>query len=349
MPSVSAGSMPTRRDITAALRPFVGPANGPGLLAVVLDALLFVLFVGGSVVAEPLVLRVVFSMLAGIWIARLFILGHDACHQSLFASPRVNEVLGRLAFLPSLTPYSLWAVGHNIAHHGFNNLRGRDYVWVPFSPEEFRELPRWRRALERIYRSGFGCGLYYLLELWWKKLYFPNRNHVGARRSTFVLDGLLVSAFLAVWVTFLLWLAALEGRSTLEAMVFGLIVPFALWNCLMGFVIYAHHTAPDMDWFDSKQEWSQSRVNLTGTISMYIPVLGKLLHNIFDHPAHHVDTRIPFRRLPDAQRALEQAFPQLFTQRSFSFRGYLETVRTCKLFDYQSKQWCDFSASGVGT
>jgi len=326
----------------------VGAANTPGLLAVFLDAVLFVLFVGGSVAAEPMVLRWVFSVLTGIWIGRLFILGHDACHQSLFSSPRVNEVLGRLAFLPSLTPYSLWAVGHNIAHHGFNNLRGRDYVWVPFSPTEFRELPRWRRAMERIYRSGVGCGLYYLLELWWKKLYFPNRRHVGARRSAFVLDGLLVSAFLVVWLTCLVWLAVLLGKSPIEAILLGLVVPFSLWNCLMGFVIYAHHTAPDVDWFDSKQEWSQSRANLTGTISMSIPVLGKLLHNIFDHPAHHIDTRIPFRRLPDAQRTLERTFPQVFMQRSFSFRDYLATVRTCKLFDYQSKQWCAFSAAGLG-
>ena len=35
----------------------------------------------------------------------------------------LNACIGRIAFLPTLRPYSLWAVGHNIAHHGYNNLK----------------------------------------------------------------------------------------------------------------------------------------------------------------------------------------------------------------------------------
>jgi hypothetical protein len=38
---------------------------------------------------------------------RLFIIGHDACHQSLTPHSRLNKWLGRIAFLPPLTPYNL--------------------------------------------------------------------------------------------------------------------------------------------------------------------------------------------------------------------------------------------------
>ena len=104
-------------------------------------------------------------------------------------------VVGRLVFLPTLTTFSLWHVGHNVAHHGFANLKGRDQVWVPYSPEEFAALPKWRQRMERIYRSVWGFGLYYLVELWWNKLMFPSRKHVGARRKEFIVDSVLAVAF----------------------------------------------------------------------------------------------------------------------------------------------------------
>jgi acyl-lipid omega-6 desaturase (Delta-12 desaturase) len=76
-------------------------------------------------------------MVAALWIARLFVIGHDACHGSYTPNKTLNKWIGRIAFLPSLTPYSLWEIGHNLAHHGFTNLKGRDYVWTPYSPSEF--------------------------------------------------------------------------------------------------------------------------------------------------------------------------------------------------------------------
>src|SRR4051794_5347164 len=112
---------------------------------------------------------------ASIAIARLFVIGHDACHGSYTKYDWLNKIVGRIAFLPSLTPFSLWDVGHNVAHHGFTNLKGRDQVWVPMSAEEWQAASKFRRGLERIYRSGFGQGLYYLIEMWWKKLILPTK------------------------------------------------------------------------------------------------------------------------------------------------------------------------------
>jgi fatty acid desaturase len=71
-----------------------------------------VLFVAGRVlpVVAPL------PLLA----ARLLIIGHDACHGVYTDSPRQNRRIGKIAFLPSLTPYR-WreVVQHGaVSHHG---------------------------------------------------------------------------------------------------------------------------------------------------------------------------------------------------------------------------------------
>ena len=95
---------------------------------------------------------------ASIAIARLFVIGHDACHGSYTKYDWLNKIVGRIAFLPSLTPFSLWDVGHNVAHHGFTNLKGRDQVWVPMSAEEWKAAsktpPRTRAHLSLGFRPG---------------------------------------------------------------------------------------------------------------------------------------------------------------------------------------------------
>jgi omega-6 fatty acid desaturase (delta-12 desaturase) len=121
-----------------------------------LDWLVLGAAIASLLVVEAWWVKVFASLVAALWIARLFVIGHDACHGSYTPNKTLNKWIGRIAFLPSLTPYSLWEVGHNLAHHGFTNLKGRDYVWTPYSPLEFARLPWMRRQLEHIYRSRPG-------------------------------------------------------------------------------------------------------------------------------------------------------------------------------------------------
>src|SRR5260221_14341 len=54
---------------------------------------------------------------SGLVVVMLFVVGHDACHQSFTSSPRLNGWIGRIAFLPSLHVFSLWEREHNRRHH----------------------------------------------------------------------------------------------------------------------------------------------------------------------------------------------------------------------------------------
>jgi omega-6 fatty acid desaturase (delta-12 desaturase) len=102
-----------------------------------LDWLVLGVAIASLLVVDAWWVKVFASLVAALWIARLFVIGHDACHGSYTPNKILNKWIGRIAFLPSLTPYSLWEIGHNLAHHGFTNLKGRDYVWTPYSPNEF--------------------------------------------------------------------------------------------------------------------------------------------------------------------------------------------------------------------
>ncbi|HMK86585.1 MAG TPA: fatty acid desaturase [Steroidobacteraceae bacterium] len=334
----------SRFKLQKLLQPF---AADRGIAAPILWFFLDWLVLGAAIATMLVVdswwVTVFASLVAALWIARLFVIGHDACHGAYTRHDLLNQWIGRIAFLPSLTPYSLWELGHNLAHHGWTNLKGRDYVWTPYSPLEFARLPWVRRQLERVYRSGVGQGIYYMIELWWKKLYFPNRKHVGHRRVSYIADCLLVSGFAVIWIGGLVIWGHYSGKSVASLLIFGFALPFFVWNCLMGFVIYVQHTHPRVPWYDRREEWSANAGYATTTVHVKLrrPFDG-LIHYILEHGAHHVNMGIPLYRLKAAQARLSATLDERLKSEVFSWRYYWNTVRRCKLYDFAQHVWMDF-------
>jgi omega-6 fatty acid desaturase (delta-12 desaturase) len=345
-PNAAAPALPcgTRRKWTKLLAPFTRERDiWAPVIWFVLDWLVLGSAIASLLITESGWVKVFASLVAALWIARLFVIGHDACHGSYTPNKRLNQWIGRIAFLPSLTPFSLWDIGHNLAHHGFTNLKGRDYVWTPYSPSEFVRLPWLRRQLERVYRSGFGQGIYYMIEMWWKKLFFPGRKHIKTRRTSYLVDSLMVAAFAALWIGGLVAWGIHSGRSIASLFCFGFALPFFLWNCLMGFVIYVQHTHPRVAWYERRDEWTANAGYATTTVHIKLmrPLDG-LIHYILEHGAHHVNMGIPLYRLKEAQSRLTATLDERLNSEAFTWRYYWNTVRRCKLYDFASHVWTDF-------
>ena len=234
--------IPHRKIIRAWLTPLTERVVAKAIVLQLFDTLILTAAIVATVYFESVWLKLLFALVAGFLIGRIFILGHDACHQSFTPYRNLNKWLGRLAFLPSLTPYSLWEVGHNVVHHGQTNLKGFDFVWAPLSLEEYQQLSPARKRLEHIYRSGLGPALYYFIEIWWNKMFFPNKKNMPASRPAFLWDNVLVSVFAVIWNALLIWAAIATQQSILLTIVMGFVIPFIFWNAMIGFVVYVHHT-----------------------------------------------------------------------------------------------------------
>ena len=98
------GPMPHRKIIRSWTSPFSQRSSGHALFLTVLDIGLFTIFLAAAALLSNPLLKLLSGAVAGFFIGRLFILGHDACHQSFTVHRRLNTWLGRLVFLPSLTP-----------------------------------------------------------------------------------------------------------------------------------------------------------------------------------------------------------------------------------------------------
>lgn len=342
--ALPASPIPHRKIIRSWLSPVAKHNSLLALSLVSFDVLLFGMAIVGTIWFQNVAIKLCCSLITGFIIGRLFIIGHDACHQSLTTHRRLNRWIGRLVFLPSLTPYSLWDIGHNMVHHGYTNLKGVDFVWHPKSLEEFQILAPWRQKLERLYRSGWVPGLYYMVEIWWKRMYFPSRRQMPTRRAVFFLDGLLVTAAATGWIIGLTLAAVSTGQSIFLLLMTGFIVPFLFWNAMIGFVVYVHHTHVDIGWYEEKKDWAAAQPFVSTTVHLTFRYrIGALLHNIMEHTAHHVDMSVPLYRLKEAQKILEARLPGRIVIQKFSWCWYFETVKRCQLYDFKRRCWIDFS------
>jgi omega-6 fatty acid desaturase (delta-12 desaturase) len=335
--------MPHRKVIRGWLVPIVQRQTWRAFALLAIDYALWGALVTGAVLAEALWLKVLCGLAAGFVIGRLFIIGHDACHQSLTEHRQLNKWLGRIAFLPSLTPYSLWDVGHNVVHHGYTNLKGVDFVWEPLTATEFQALSPLQRFMQRLYRSGWGPGFYYMIEIWWKREFFPNASHMPTRRAIFTLDSLLAAAFGLLWLGVVLAAAQFTGQSAWTLVLTAVLLPFFIWNCMIGFVVYVHHTHVRSQWHDNKAAWAKAAPFVSTTVHLIFPLrIGALVHHIMEHTAHHVDMSVPLYKLKQAQKLLEDKLPGRIIIQNFSWRWYFDTARKCKLYDFSRRCWTDF-------
>ncbi|HEY0613894.1 MAG TPA: fatty acid desaturase [Candidatus Elarobacter sp.] len=293
------------------------------------------------VVPSPLA-KAVLGAVLGLVIGRLFVIGHDACHGSFTPNRRLNALIARVAFLPSLTPFGPWRLGHNQTHHAYTNRRGLDYVWAPLATRDWSRVPPYRRLLERLYRSALGQGANYLLEIWSAYLLVPRASTRRRWRSAYTADTLLVFAVAALTGTLVVALASRTNQSAPLLLLATMTWPFLVWNALMGFVIYQHHTDPAIHWYGAGEPVPETLQSDATQDVIFPGPVNVLFHNIMEHTAHHADPSIPLYHLPAAQRRLISHDAAAVRTKRWTLPGFIETTRRCKLYDFEAGCWTDF-------
>lgn len=220
---------------------------------------------------------------AGI-LVRVFILFHDCCHGSFFASRRANTILGYVAGVLTFTPFEDWRKVHN-RHHataGDLNRRGAGDIWT-MTTEEYLAAPLRKRLAYRFYRNPFillGPGALLLFLVIQR---FPSKG-AGVREVRSVLYTnlaiLLIAGSAAVTIGFRAYLLI---QFPIILMAGGL----GLW------LFYIQHQFESAYWVRS-DSWDPMRVALEGSSYLRLPkVLQWFTGNIGLHHVHHVRPSIP--------------------------------------------------------
>jgi omega-6 fatty acid desaturase (delta-12 desaturase) len=341
-PDASPPSLRAVRDSIDASRLRRSP--GRTLAAFGFDLAGYLLCIAGIFFFDACWVKLGLGLGAGCFVAFLFIWAHDAAHGALFESRRAAEWLGTIAMLPSMNMYPLWSFGHNRVHHGFTSLSSVDWIWRPWSPEEYAAANRRQRLLYRLERSLPGCALHYLIRVWWQKMIRHNPGHTPVERRRMRSSKLLTLAFATLFSVL-----AYRHAGGLAGVLLAVVLPFLVFNYFIALFVYLHHTHPDIPFFIEHARWTPALGQLCcSTVVRMSRPMEALTHNIMIHVPHHVHPRIPFYHLPAAYQDLKRRYGSYIHEYRFRWATVRAIFRRCKLFDYRELRWHGFEAARLG-
>jgi omega-6 fatty acid desaturase (delta-12 desaturase) len=271
------------------------------------------------------------SVPAAALLVRLFMIQHDCGHRAFFRSARLNELVGHVIGVLTLTPHRYWRCAHNIHHATSGNLDRRgigDFGML--TVREYLALSRLKRFGYRIYRhpaAFLGIGPLYLFVL---KFRLP--LDLLHRRDVLVSVMLTNVAIAALAVGLGLWLGFVEAL-----MLQG---PIVLLSSAAGvWLFYVQHQFETASWARNGS-WNFHRAAIEGSSFYDLPQpLRWLTADIGIHHAHHLCSRIPNYRLRECLANL----PELPGVTRITLRDSLKCLRLA-LFDEDEGRMVRFAA-----
>jgi omega-6 fatty acid desaturase (delta-12 desaturase) len=243
-------------------------------------------------------------------LVRGFILQHDCGHTSYFKSQKLNDVVGVLLSVLTLTPYYAWRHSHAIHHATSGDLDRRGIGDVQtLTVREYMTLPWYRRLQYRLLRQPafmFLIGAPFLFLVLNRFSYpdDPRREKISVHATTLAIAGLWAAMCALIgWQQFLL----------VQAPMFYVASIVGVW------MFYIQHQFEETYW-RPHPDWDYVQASLQGSSFYKLPkVLQWFTGNIGFHHIHHLSPKIPFYRLEDAYREndLFQHSPTLTLASSF--------------------------------
>lgn len=224
------------------------------------------------------------------FLVRLFMIQHDCGHGSLFRDRRLNDWIGRVIGVVTLTPYDFWRQAHGIHHATSGNLDRRGIGDIDMlTVREYLALPRWRRLGYRLYRHPiimFGLGPIYLFVL-------RHRLPFGLMREGWTpwISAMATNGGIAIVVTAMIWWVGVTPFLLVYLPTIVVAGAIGVW------LFYVQHQFERTEWSEN-QDWRFANAALYGSSYYDLPaVLRWFTANIGVHHVHHLCSRIPFYRL----------------------------------------------------
>lgn len=241
------------------------------------------------------VYRLPWSILLGFVIVRMFVLYHDHQHGAICRGSRLADWIMRGIGLLVLSPSSGWKRSHD-NHHAQNSKQPSRNVgsFCLWDVETFRNSTRFQRGLYVAERHPITILAAYLSVFLFGMCLRP---FLANPRRHF--DGLLA---ILLHVSLLCFV----GFYSIELLILGVLIPHTIASALGAFLFYAQHNFAGARIYSQKEwEYCDAALNSSSYIKMG-PVLRWLTGNIGYHHIHHLNSRIPFYRLPETMASLEE-------------------------------------------
>ena len=269
--------------------------------------------------------KIVAGIAEALIIVRFFVIYHDYLHHTILQKSAVANAIMTAFGIYILAPKSIWKRSHDYHHNHNSKLFSASIGSYPVATRrKFQSMSARERREYLLIRHPLTVLLGYLSMFMYgmciNSLLSSPRRHLDS-----LLSLVLHAALITLTIIFLGWQAWLAG----------IMIPFFISTALGAYLFYAQHNFPGVI-FQSNEDWAYETAALKSSSYMKTNAFWAwVTANIGYHHIHHLNSRIPFYRLPEVMEQLPEL--QQATVTTLSFKD----IRACfrlKIWDPQLQQ-----------
>jgi omega-6 fatty acid desaturase (delta-12 desaturase) len=235
------------------------------------------------------------SIPAGFFVVRLFLILHDCSHGAFFRKRKLNDWVGRILGVFTMTPFDEWRRSHTMHHRTSGNLDKRGIGDIAMlTVKEYKARSLKGKITYRLYRHPITMFLLGPIYVFMIRHRLPDEIKTASKQS---------------------WISAMATNAGVAAVIFLVIFFFGFkaflliylpMNIVAGaigiWLFYVQHQFEETLW-DQDEDWEIHDAALYGSSHYDLPhPLKWLTANIGIHHVHHLYARIPFYRLSKVMR-----------------------------------------------
>lgn len=317
--------MLTGKELILATKPFAKEDRNKSWLYLLSTFLILIGLLGIILFTGILWLQVPASIAYSFVLVRMFIIYHDFLHHTILHRSRIANAIMTAFGLYILAPKSIWKRSHDYHHQHNSKLFSASIgsypivtkaKFITMSKGEKRAYLAIRHPLT-IFSAYFTMFIYGMCIT--SFISAPKRH---ADSLVALILHVIISAVVFIFLGWHIWLLAF-------------FIPFFISSAVGAYLFYAQHNFPGVH-FASNKDWAYEKAALDSSSYMTMGALMNwLTGNIGYHHIHHLNSRIPFYRLPETMNSIKEL--QNPKKTSLDFKDIRDCLRL-KIWDAEANR-----------
>jgi omega-6 fatty acid desaturase (delta-12 desaturase) len=253
-------------------------------------------FLTGAFMAPWFGVKIVSGFLLALTTIRFFIIYHDYLHHAILQKSKLANVIMTIFGIYILAPKSIWKRSHDYHHNNNSKLFSASIGSYPIATrKKFDNMTKTERRIYLIIRHpltiAMGYFTMFIYGMCLSSLLSSPKRHLDS-----LLALVLHVAYITLTIVFFGW----------QTWFAAILLPFLIAQALGAYLFYAQHNFPGV-FFHANEDWAYETAALKSSSYMKTNAFWAwVTGNIGYHHIHHLNSRIPFYRLPEAMDALPE-------------------------------------------
>jgi omega-6 fatty acid desaturase (delta-12 desaturase) len=284
------------RELILATKPFAKEIRIKSWYYALSTILFLAISLSLTIVIPFFAARIFFSILSGLLMVRMFIIYHDHQHHSILANSKLADIIMTAFGFFILSPTSIWKRSHDHHHKNNSKLFSASIGSYPIATRKKYEEMSSRQKFEYLairhpLTIALGYFSMFIFGMCVASFVSSPKKHYDSLIALII--HITTSVLLCVFLGWQIWFCLF-------------FLPFMIAFAMGAYLFYAQHNFPGVT-FSDNNEWAYEKAAMESSSYMVMnPVMAWLTGNIGYHHIHHMNSKIPFYRLPEVMKHFKE-------------------------------------------